>query len=95
MTEVGEDNTLSPTEKQVSLVATKDNDRFKVHSEVASITRRLLAHEAFVESNRREVDGEVVSITGYLPINYVSIGTGGRAENTWGGLVSDGVFNDE
>lgn len=92
--DAGEDSDLIPEEKQVSFVTTKVSDRFRVHSEVSTVTRHLLAHSEFVEENRRVNDGEVVAVTGTIPVRFVSIGTGGRGNDNWSGLVSGGVFDD-
>lgn len=70
---VSEDNALDPDEKQVTLVAVKADDVFRVHSEVASVTNRLLEHPEFEVEETREEDGDIVALTGRLPISAVSI----------------------
>lgn len=80
-------------EKQISLVACKDEAFFRVHSDAASVTRKLLAHPSFNEERRREVNGQVVSVTRTLPVRFVSIGAAGRSGDAWNRLVSGGVFD--
>lgn len=91
---VEEDSTLRPEEKQVSFVATKDSDAFRVHSEVKGVTHRLLSHPAFEEERRRTQDGAVVSITGTLPAGCLKVRENPRQWGTWATIISEGVLQD-
>jgi hypothetical protein len=63
MPEFAEDCDLLPEEKQFSIVGTKADNRLRVHSEVASINRRLLSKDSIRVEQTREQDGMVVSLT--------------------------------
>lgn len=92
--EAGEDNGLAPEEKQVSFVSCKDEPFFRVHSEVAAVTRRLLAHSEFAEEKRRVQDGRVVSVTGRIPRTCLTVKSSPKSTEDWSGLISGGVFDD-
>lgn len=80
---VSEDPELLPEEKQVNLTAVKADDCFRVHSEVASVTRRILALDAATLERTREVDGEIVAVTASIPVEHVSIVADGRENTDW------------
>lgn len=86
---VGEDDALGADEKQVTFSATKSEDKFRVHSEVASVTRRLLNCDAVEFEDFRMADGEVVSCTVLVPVSHVCVATEGRQSDAWCHLVSE------
>lgn len=91
--DVSEDPRLGPDEKQLSITTTKSRDAVLIHSEIGSVTKRLLAHPEFEERSRRTDDDSVVAVTGTLPISYLSIGSSGRQDDHFVNIVSGGVLN--
>lgn len=89
---VREDPDLLQEEKQVSFVSSKADDLFRVHSDVASLTKRLLAHPEFEEESRRETDGDVVAVTGLLPVACLSVNAAPRENEGWAPIVSNAVL---
>lgn len=85
---VAEDPALTPAEKGVNITAVKDDEEFTVHSEVASVTRFLLRHPAFEERNRRVVEGNIVAVTGRIPIGMVDLKPKPRQSNRFGRITS-------
>jgi hypothetical protein len=72
--EVAEDDGLMPCEKSFTINFVKDDDRATVHSDIASLTRRLLSHEEFeVDRERTDDDGVITAVTGTLPIECLRI----------------------
>jgi hypothetical protein len=72
--EVAEDNGLLPEEKSFNITFTKADNRAIVHSDIASLTRRLLSHDQFeVERKRTAGDGTITAVTGTLPIGCLRI----------------------
>lgn len=91
---VAEDDELLPVEKQVSFVSAKPDDEFRVHSDVASLTKRLLAHPEFEEERRREIRGDVVAVTGRLPIGCLFVSESPRDGDGWAPIVTRDVLRD-
>lgn len=85
---VREDGSLAPVEKQVSIVGTKDDGTFTVHSEVGSVTRGLLDHPEFEVTETRESDGDIVAVTGELPRGALSVKSSSRKTDQWSTLVN-------
>ena len=85
---VGEDSALRPEEKQVSFVATKDDDRFRVHAEVTGVISGLLQHPEFIEERRRQQGTDVVAVTGTIPIHCVKVSVSPRQYGSWSSIVS-------
>ena len=90
--DVGEDNGLSPEEKQFSIVGTKSDNRLRVHSEIASVSRRLLNMDGIRVEKTRTQDGQVVAVTATLPVNQVAILSDGRESDDWRHVVSREVL---
>lgn len=88
--DVNEDPALSPEEKQVSLVTTKGEDYFRVHSEVTSVTRYLLKHPSAEIDSTREVDGSVVACTAKIPHGLVKLQGKPRKSDQFSQVVSQG-----
>ena len=87
-----DDPDLSPVEKQFSVVGTKAEDRVRIHSEIGSVTRRVMNHpEATIERQRQRGD-TVVAVTATLPISCVSIKGTPRSSDNWSQVVSGGVL---
>lgn len=96
MPDVGEDPALSPDEKQLSFITTKaDAPAVRVHSEVASVTRKLLQHDHVTVERTREVDGTVVAVTGTIPLSCLTIKADPKASEQFNRLVSQGVLADD
>lgn len=92
--DIGEHPSLSTDEKQLSFVTTKaDAPSVRVHSEVASVTRRILQHPEFTVENRRVVDGSVVAVTGTIPLSCLTVKASPKASDQFSRLVSSGVEN--
>lgn len=89
---ISEDSELLPKEKQVSFVSTKADDEFRVHSEVASVSKRLLSHPEFTEERRREIDDEIVAVTGRIPIGCLTVSKSPRQDGGFAPIVSRSVL---
>lgn len=83
---------LLPQEKEVTIRFARDSDRFHVCSDVGSVTNRLLNHPDFEEESRRTIDGDVVQVSGTLPVAVLSIKSKQRSTNNLGQVVSGGVL---
>lgn len=90
MSDVSEDSGLVPAEKQFSITTTKaDAPEVRVHSEVGSITRSLLDHGEFTAtSKRKDASGDVVAVTGTLPIGCLTIKGAPRQSSQFNQVVS-------
>lgn len=86
------DADLEPSEKQFSIVGTKDGERVRIHSEIGSVTRRICEHPKATIERTREDNGTVVAVTATLPRSCVSIKATERATNNWSQVVSGGVL---
>lgn len=89
---VGEDSELRPCEKQFSITGVKVDDRVRVHSEIASVSRRLLNHPHSVVERTREEDGTIVAVTATIPVSCVVIAAEGRQSEDWRKVVSEEVL---
>ena len=101
---VREDPDLTPAEKEVSVLFTKESERAVVYAEVAGVTRRLLAHPLFeVDSLRVAGDGhhgacvapdefgggEVTGVRGTVPIGTLKVRAASRKSSQWADVVAD------
>jgi hypothetical protein len=85
---------LTPAEKEVTIRFDRDSDRLHVCSDVGSITARLLQHPDFEEEDRTTIDGNVVQVSGTLPVGVLSIKSKPRTNNHLGQVVSGGVLQE-
>jgi hypothetical protein len=92
---VAEDSALTPAEKGVNMTAVRKDEKFTIHSEIASVTRFLLRHPAFRERNRRVIDGEIVAVTGYIPIGMVDLKPKPRQSNQFGRITSSSTLRGQ
>lgn len=86
---VSEDPDLGQDEKECTIRVSKRTQRLTVHSEIASITRALLKRSDFKESTRRTVEGDVVSVTGELPMGVLKVQKNERAHGAFSTIVSE------
>lgn len=102
------DPDLTATERETIIRFAADEDAAHVFTEQAGVIRRLLAHDALEEVTvgmycdgavrpvsppRADVEGEVVRLSGRLPLRYLAIGTVGRNHDQPAAIVSDAVYN--
>jgi len=66
-----EDPALGQSEKEFVIRVNKSDERAVVHSEIGSVTRHLLTRSDFNKREVREVDGEIVAVTGDLPLGVL------------------------
>lgn len=90
--QVGEDESLLPEEKQISFVSCKSDDYFVVHSEVASVTQRLIEHPRVTIESQRTYDGKVVAVTARCPRSIVVVKTEPRKRSGWAPIISRRVL---
>lgn len=89
--EFKDDPELLPEEKQFSITATRRDGWATVHSEISSVSRKLVNHDDVVILEVREKEGVVHAVTVSLPINCLLITASGRQTATWCDIVSRGV----
>jgi hypothetical protein len=71
--EYADDPNLTAAEKEVSVTFSRADDRIRVHSEIATVTKWLDKHPEFAERFRRVTDGTVHAINGTLPLGCLSL----------------------
>jgi hypothetical protein len=72
--EVAEDDALLPEEKSFNITCTKADGRVTVHSDIGSLTRRLLSYDEFeVKRERTNGSGTITAVTGTLPIECLTV----------------------
>ena len=73
--EVCEDPNLYPEEKETSIWFSRSDDRATVHTDEASLTRRLLAHPEAepIPTNMTIRDGNVMSFYGTVPVGCLKV----------------------
>jgi len=89
MTNVTEDNDLTPAEKEVMIRFDRDEQRLTVHSEIASVTKALRSRDDFEETHaRRNEQDEIVAVTGKLPLGVLKIQQNEREYGSFSNVVS-------
>lgn len=83
---------LLPEEKEVTIRLARDSERFHICSDVGSVTNRLLHHPDFEEKSRQVENGNVVQVSGTLPVGALSIKSKPRESDNLGQIVSGGVL---
>lgn len=89
-----EDSDLLPSEKETAIRWSKDEEYIHVHSDIASVVRRLLAHPEFTETSRRTVEGDVVTVRGMLPLGVLTIKEKPRKHGSHAEVVSGAVLRE-
>lgn len=90
MTNIVEDNGLSPEEKEVMIRFDKDTQRVTIHSEIGSVSRALATREDFKQTGaRHNEEGETVAITGELPLGVLKIQQSERQFGSFSNVVSN------
>lgn len=87
---VREDPDLLPEEKQLSIVTTKEEDRLKVFSKVASVNRGLLSNPHVEVTGTRRVDGAIVAVEATIPRNLLLVKAVARSDDSWHHIVANG-----
>lgn len=83
-----EDPDLAPKEKEVTIRGAKDQDHLRVHSDLSTVTKYLLKHPSAEIINRREKDGDVVSVVAEIPVGLLKLTNKPRKSNHYSGIVS-------
>lgn len=86
--EVADAPDLQPMEKEVTLGIAKDENMFRVHSDVGTVSAWLLEHEHSRIIETREVDGVIASVTADIPIGCVKLQANKRKSDNFSQLVS-------
>lgn len=89
-----EDPALGQSEKEFAIRVNKAEQVAVVHSEIGSITRHLLTRSDFEKRNVREVDGEVVAVTGELPMGTVKVQQNARKFSGFSHIVAEHTGGD-
>lgn len=87
---VHEDPSLSPVEKQFSVVGSKAEDELRVYSEIGSANRHLLVNPQTKVTRTRRVDGGIVGVEASIPRSLLSIKGVARSDDNWNAVVSNG-----
>lgn len=89
MTEVIEDSELSSSEKEIFIRVNKSEQVLTVHSEIGSVNRALLTRNDFEQTRCRANDeGDIVSLTGTLPMGTLKISKHARNFGSFSSIVS-------
>jgi len=89
MSDITEDNDLSPAEKEVMIRFDKDTQLLTVHSEVGSVSRALASRDDFEQTDaRRNEQGQIVSVTGHLPLGVLKIQQNARKHGSFSTVVA-------
>lgn len=83
-----------PAEKEFTITVAKDEDRLHVHSEIASIAKRLYHHPKFRLTGKRVVDGDIVRVEGTLPVGVLNVSAKPRQRDGFSPIVSRNVLGD-
>lgn len=101
---------LTPAERETLIRFAADEDAAHIFTEQAGVIRRLLAHDALEDATvwlyhddavrevsppRASAEGDVVRLSGRLPLRYLAIGTAGRSHDQPAAVVSEVVYDDE
>lgn len=84
-----EDPDLAPAEKELTIRGAKDQDHLRVHSDLSTVTRYLLDHPSADILDRREKDGDVVSVEAKIPIGLLGLSNKPRKSDHYSGVVSN------
>jgi len=83
-----EDPDLAPAEKEVTLRGAKDQDHLRVHSDLPVVNDYLLEHPSAEIIDRREKDGDVVTVEAEIPIGLLTLSNKPRKSDYYGDVVS-------
>lgn len=103
---VAEDTSLTPIEKETTILFSKIDDCASVYTEEAGLMRRLLRHPHFeIKSLRgtegRRVapndfeDGSITGVSGTIPIEALLLQTSLRETSQHSAVVPEGVLRGE
>lgn len=84
-----EDPALGQSEKEFVIRVNKSDVRIVVHSEIGSVTRHLLTRSDFNKREVREVDGEIVAVTGDLPLGVLKVQQNARKHSGFSHIVAE------
>ena len=89
MTIATEDNELSSIEKEFTLRVNKAEQTVVVHSEIGSVNRALLTRSDFEQTRcRMNDDGEIVALSGTLPMGTLKVSKNERSSGSFNSIVS-------
>jgi hypothetical protein len=89
MSDITEDNDLTPAEKEVMVRFDKEEQRLTVHSEIGSVSRALATRDDFEQTGARtNEDGETVAITGHLPLGVLKIQQNARKHGSFSTVIA-------
>lgn len=90
MTDVKADPELMAVEKELIIRGVQDSNKIHVWAEIPTHVRSLLANEHFEETERREIDGDVVAVGGTMPLGCLTISSTSRENNRHNRVISTG-----
>jgi hypothetical protein len=93
-TKVSDPPELAPEEKEVTIRFARDQEAYRIHSEIGSVTRKLINHPDFSEDSRSTTDGVVVSVSGTLPLGTLSVKSKARQSNNISQVISQAVMQE-
>jgi len=83
-----DDPDLTPEEKEFHMTVNKATQELVVHSEIGSISRHLLQRNDFDKSDERLVDGDIVAVTGTLPMDVLKVQQNEREHGGFSRIVA-------
>jgi len=82
-----DDPDLGTMEKEVSITFARDEDRAHVHAEISSVVKWLDNHPEFETEDVRRHDGNIVALTGTLPVGCLHLKGKSRKQDTAGRIT--------
>lgn len=89
-----EDPDLAPAEKEVTLRGAKDQGHLRVHSDLPVINDYLLDHPSAEIIDRREKDGDVVTVEAEIPIGLLTLSNKPRKSDYYGDVVTSSELTE-